>query len=194
MSERAARFDQFYAADIDPWHVRTSAYERRKYRATLAALPQPRYARGIEAGCAIGELTHMLSYRCDSLTAMDVSTVALAEAVRRNADRPNIIFLRAEIPDAWPTGMPADLIVLSEILYFLSPAELVRLARRIATGWYPGGHCVLVNYLGSTGEILQGNQAADLLVAAMAAQTGIRHDGPVMHDRYRLDILTHEGP
>src|SRR3954470_11883864 len=36
-------FAQFYADSADPWDYTTSAYERRKYALTLAALPHDRY-------------------------------------------------------------------------------------------------------------------------------------------------------
>ena len=37
----ASYFDAIYERDADPWRFRTSAYERAKYDATLAALPEP---------------------------------------------------------------------------------------------------------------------------------------------------------
>jgi hypothetical protein len=37
-----AYFDNVYAADSDPWKFASSAYERDKYAATLAAFPKPR--------------------------------------------------------------------------------------------------------------------------------------------------------
>lgn len=189
MSERAARFDRLYSGDIDPWGFRSSAYERDKYRATLHALPRPHYAVAIEAGCSIGELTRLLSWRCDRVIGLDLSAVALDEARRRNADRPNIVFRQGELPGAWPAESVVDLLVLSEVLYFLSPDEIRDLTQRIATNWSPGGHCVLVNYLGPTGEGLQGDEAAELFIASMKARAGIRQDVRMRKDRYRLDIL-----
>lgn len=192
MSERSARFDRLYAADIDPWHFRSSAYEKDKYRATIKALPNPRYALAIEAGCSIGELTRLLSRRCDRVIGIDVSSVALDEAARRNADRPNITFHRGELPGAWPGESPVDLLVLSEVLYFLSPEEIEDLAYRASANWRAGGHCVLVNYLGATAEALQGGEAAELFIASMQARTGIRHDIAMMAGRYRLDVLARD--
>ncbi|MFW7266456.1 class I SAM-dependent DNA methyltransferase [Gluconacetobacter sp. Hr-1-5] len=192
MSERAARFDRLYAGDIDPWKFRSSAYEKGKYRATMEALPRPRYALAIEAGCSIGELTRLLSRRCDHVIGLDVSSVALDASARRNADRPNITFRCGELPGAWPAGSPVDLIVLSEVLYFLSPDEIEDLADRIAANWCPDGHCVLVNYLGPTAEALQGAEAADLFISAMTALPGIRSTVRMTKDRYRLDLLTRD--
>ncbi|WP_413619539.1 class I SAM-dependent DNA methyltransferase [Gluconacetobacter sacchari] len=190
MSERAARFDRLYAGDIDPWNFRVSAYEKEKYRATVAVLPRSRYAVAIEAGCSIGELTRLLSHRCDRVIGIDVSSVALAEAARRNADRPNIAFHRGELPDAWPADHPVDLLVLSEVLYFLSPEEIDALAERVAASWRRGGHCVLVNYLGPTAERLQGDEAADLFIGSMAARAGLRCYVGLVKGLYRLDLLT----
>ena len=46
-------------------------YERRKRARSLAALPQERYRRGFEPGCAVGALTVGLAGRCDELLAVD---------------------------------------------------------------------------------------------------------------------------
>ncbi|WP_275943931.1 SAM-dependent methyltransferase [Gluconacetobacter takamatsuzukensis] len=189
MSERATRFDRLYTGDIDPWGFRSSAYEKEKYQATMLALPRARYALAIEAGCSIGELTRLLSFRCDRIIGIDISSVALDEATRRNADRPNIVFRRGELPGAWPGENAADLLVLSEVLYFLSPQEIEDLADRIVANWCPGGHCVLVNYLGPTAEALQGSEAANLFISCMKARTGIRHDAVATAEHYRLDVL-----
>lgn len=193
MSDRAARFNRLYAGDIDPWDFRTSAYEKEKYRTTMEVLPRSRYAVAIEAGCSIGELTRLLSDRCEQVIGIDVSSVALDEAARRNADRANIAFHCGELPGAWPGEHAADLLVLSEVLYFLSPEEIVALAERIAGNWCAGGHCVLVNYLGPTGERLQGDEAADFFIMAMMALVGVRCDTTMTKGRYRLDLLTRDG-
>jgi trans-aconitate methyltransferase len=185
MVDRAGRFDDLYASDIDPWKFRSSDYERSKYEATLAALPRERYAACIEAGCSIGELTRLLASRCESVTGIDISHVAISEAERRNADLPDVQFIRAEFPESWPE-MPADLIVLSEILYFLTPDEIVRLADVISRNWTTPGDCVLVNYLGQIPEPLQGDDAADCFIKAIAHTSSVRLiDG----NGYRIDVL-----
>lgn len=189
--ERAARFDRIYRADPDPWAFRTSPYERAKYRATLAALPRERYRSGIEAGCSIGELTRLLSQRCDQLLGIDVSAVAIEEAVRKLGDRRHVRFLVADLPRGWPALEP-DLIVLSEVLYFLTADEIGELATCAAAGWSAGGDCVLVNYLGPTDEALDGDAAATLFIEALAALrpvTVVRRDHTA---GYRLDVLRAE--
>ncbi len=188
MSERRARFDRLYARDIDPWGFRTSGYEQEKYHATLAALPRSRYGVGVEAGCSIGELTRLLSSRCDYLVGIDVSSLGPDEALRRNADRPNIRFRRGELPGAWP-DMPVDLVVLSEVLYFLSPLEIDALAGRLSQTWCDGGDCVLFNYLVPTAESLQGAEAADLFIEALKRRTSVQHPTGTTRGQYRLDVL-----
>lgn len=187
MPERGKRFDSLYADNIDPWGFRTSAYEREKYAATLDALPRGRYAVGIEAGCSIGELTRLLSFRCDHVIGLDISSVALAEAARRNADRSNISFAQGELPEAWPTT-PADLIVLSEVLYFLSAPEIAELAKRAASTC-PEADYLLVNFLGPTSEQLQGAEAAAQFIAGLPRGYRLSR---TRRQLYQVDALTRE--
>lgn len=187
-SDRFARFDALYRKNPDPWNFRRSRYEKRKYGVTLKALPRRRFGISIEAGCSIGELTAKLAPRCEKVVGIDVSALALETARQRNAANRNVEFLLGELPDAWP-DVTADLIVLSEILYFLHADEVDALARAIAPRWQRGGVCVMVNWLGSTEDSLTGPQAADRFMVELC-----RHCRPTLitsrrGDRYRLDVL-----
>ncbi len=184
----ASVFDGIYARGADPWDVETSAYEREKYDATLAALPAPRYRRALEIGCSIGAQTVRLATRCDSLLALDFA----AEAVRRTRERcaalPHVAVRQARVPVDWPAGL-FDLIVISEVLYFLSPQDLANTARLTAGSLAAGGAVLLVNWTGYTDTPTTGDQAADLF---MDGVRGWRHAG-TRHARYRIDVLTN-GP
>ena len=169
--ERARRFDALYERRIDPWDFRGSDYERAKYAATLEALPRARYRRAVEAGCSIGELARALAARADATLGIDVSAVALDEARRAHAGVPGLEFALGELPDDWPDA-PLDLAVLSEVLYYLSPGEIDALGARVARTLEPGGHCVVVCWLGDTGEPLDGEGAADRFARALADATG----------------------
>jgi predicted TPR repeat methyltransferase len=188
MSERAAVFDALYQGNPDPWAFRSSAYEHAKYEATLAALPRDHYRVGIEIGCSIGELTSRLSERCDFMLGVDVSAVAIDEAKRHHGEHPDIAFVVAEVPGFWP-GLRADLIVLSELLYFLDTAEIDRLAGQVAEHWIDGGDCVLVNYLGPTDTALDGDNAAERFIAALARLRPISTLTAERTNGYRLDVL-----
>ena len=114
-------FERLYAGDPDPWRFETSAYERAKYDATIAALPPGPIDTALEMGCSIGVLTERLAQHARHVLAVDVSDAALATAKARNI--PNATFERRELPEQMPTG-PFDVVVASEVLYYLDPPAL----------------------------------------------------------------------
>lgn len=185
---REAEFDALYTDRPDPWELETSAYERLKYDATLAALPRERYSSALEVGCSIGVLTERLAGRCDRLLALDVSAVPIARAQARLAASPwadRVGFVRAEVPGGWPRGR-YDLIVLSEVLYFLEPDEVDAVADACARDLMPGGTVLIVNWLGPCDRTLTGNGAAEAFAARMATR-GHRHVPAARTDRFRID-------
>ncbi|MGJ9403129.1 PIG-L family deacetylase [Arthrobacter sp. KK5.5] len=145
----AAVFDALYTRDPDPWSYLTSEYERRKRAVTLAALPRRRYASALEAGCSIGVLTESLAERCGTVVGLDASAVAIAEARTRLAGLDNVELVRADLPGGWPAMAPGslDLVVVSEIGYFLGPDELSVLLRRAAASLADGGDLLLCHWL-----------------------------------------------
>lgn len=138
-------FEAMYRADPDPWRFATSDYEREKYAATLAALPRPCYRAAFEIGCSVGVLTRQLAGRCDALLAVDGAALALEAARARCADQSHVRFARMQVPDAFPTET-FDLILLSEVGYYLSPGNLTRARTRIVSHLEPGGHLLLVHW------------------------------------------------
>ena len=179
-------FKGMYATESDPWKFATSAYERDKYAATLAALPRPRYASALDVGCSIGVFTHQLCPRCDALIGLDVVPSALAEARARCADCPNATFMLAAVPGVWPAGT-FDLIVLSEVVYYLDRADLARLVAGVEGSLLPDGAIVLVPWLGVTHYPLSGDEAAEGFIAG--AQRFARILKQSRTAEYRLDVL-----
>ena len=117
-----AVFERIHAASSDPWGVGSRPYERDKYRRTLALLAGQRFHHALELGCSIGVMTALLAWQCDHLLAVDVAEAALAQARRRCAGLKGVTFYRGQLPDGFP-DLPAascDLIIISELLYFLS--------------------------------------------------------------------------
>ncbi len=150
-----------YARTDDPWHFRTSAYEREKYESTLAALPQRRFRHILEIGCGNGELAARLAARAAAYTGLDAVEVALS-AARRAV--PSGRFVRGFLPCDLPPGA-YDLIVLSEILYFLDRPGLQALARQVDRRW-PGAGLLCVTWRGPSGNPLQGEEALHFFRAA----------------------------
>ncbi len=183
-------FEDIYARSPDPWGFRTSAYERGKYLATLDILPRARYGSALEVGCSIGVFTRLLAARCDAVLALDASARALAEARRDDADLAHVSFREATLPGDFPEGR-YDLIVLSEVLYYLSTADLGRLAERCLASLAPDGHMVLCHWLGETDYPLTGDEAADGFIAATAPRW--RPVAARREPEYRLDLLAAAG-
>ncbi|MEI4271013.1 SAM-dependent methyltransferase [Klenkia sp. LSe6-5] len=136
-----AYFDDLYAAADDPWSLRTRWYERRKYALSAAALPREQYGDGLEVGCSVGELTAVLAPRCARMTAWDASAAAVATAAARN---PGVAVERRVAPrDRLPV---VDLLVLSEVLYYLAPSDLAVLVEQVRTAVRPGGTLLAVHW------------------------------------------------
>jgi SAM-dependent methyltransferase len=183
-------FDKIYAANADPWGYTTSAYERGKYAAMLAALPRARFRRGFEPGCSIGVLTRMLARRCGRLLAADFSETSLDRARARCRGVRNVSFRRVAIPARWPEG-PFDLIILSEVLYYLSRCGVRDTARRTMRSLRARGVVILVHWLGATGTARGGDLVARQFIsqARRVRVVARRRTG-----QYRLDVLQRREP
>lgn len=192
MLNRRAHFDRLYACGADPWSYETSAYEAAKYAATLDALPRRRFLSGLEVGCSIGVLSDQLSRRCDRFLGIDLSPIAIGRARRRLVGRESAAFAVAEVPAFWPDGR-FDLIVLSEILYYLDLDEVSRLSVHVRAALLRGGICVLVNWLGSTGTPVSGAEAADAFCSLVDGSLAERLECRVTTAQYDLRILTQQG-
>lgn len=138
-------FDAVHSRSEDPWHYTTSWYEHRKRALTLASLPVRSYTSGLEIGCSIGALSVELAARCGSFLAVDASTTALKHAQSRLAHLPAARTRHLTVPQEWPDGS-FDLIVVSEVGYYLSATELAGLFERVEGALLPGGTLALCHW------------------------------------------------
>ncbi len=150
-------FDELYSDNTDPWQYQTRWYEKRKRDICLAVLPLARYGNGIELGCGNGVFSELLADRCQALVSVDGNTHAVQLAAQRLASMPHVKVIQAVIPSALVTlttgivdadGLsddssaykPAfDLIVISEILYYLSPDDIHKVIAWIRQNLAIGG-------------------------------------------------------
>jgi SAM-dependent methyltransferase len=183
-SRDAAYFEAMYAADPDPWRFRTSAYEAAKYAATVAALADRRYRSGLEVGCSIGVLSQRVAPLCEAFLGLDIAEAPLVEARARCRELPQARFARMSVPDNWPEG-GFDLILLSEVLYFLSPDDIAATAARVRRSLLPGGSVLLVNWIGNPQPPQPGDLAAEAFLAA-ADLPLVRQERA---EQYRLELL-----
>ena len=160
-------FDGVYADTPDPWGFTDRWYEERKRAVTLAALPERRYAKAFEPGCSIGVLTRQLADRCDELLATDVSAAALSVATGRLSDVAHVRLEHRALPAGWPDGQ-FDLVVLSELLYYLSDDDLHAVAARAVAAVAPGGTLLAVHWRHQVADYPQTGDAAQQAVAGAA--------------------------
>lgn len=131
-------------AEADPWRYEHSAYEAWKFGLTLSALGRLRPERALEIGCAEGHLTTRLAPLVGSLMASDISGKAIARAKARAKVHGNVSFKRFDfIADPLPEAQ-VDLILCSEVLYYLPKDKLAPVVEKFAKGLSKGGlllHC-----------------------------------------------------
>lgn len=176
-----SHLDTLYAETDDPWNFRTSDYEADKFVATVAALPRPRYAHALELGCGNGELARRVAPVCAAYTGLDAVDAALAAA---RVAVPRGRFVQGFLPCALPTGY-FDLIVLSEVLYFLDADGIAALSDEIDARW-PCADILCVSWRGPSGNPLGGEEAFELFRAA----TRRSHRQAVSERSYRIDLLS----
>ncbi|MEU3847667.1 PIG-L family deacetylase [Micrococcus terreus] len=150
-SSRAARiFDQLYRDHQDPWRYLTSWYERRKRLITMAVLPQQRYGTVVEVGSSIGVLTAELAGRAERVLALEASELAVERSRTHLAEHANVQVRQAVLPQDWEDAVPAgpgvDLVVLSEVGYFLQPDELRAVLDRAEAALTLSGQLVLCHW------------------------------------------------
>ncbi len=182
----AGYFDALYQENPDPWDFETSAYEAAKYAHSIDALGGRRYRCALEVGCSIGVLTRRIANEADRVLAVDISARALDIAIHRDRRPANVTFALAGLPDDLPSG-PFDLIVLSEVLYYLGPGDLERATDTVLSRLTPGGDVLLVHWLGETDYPLTGDAASEGFIRRTGRRLTIVQQA--RGDRYRLDLL-----
>ena len=181
-------FEDIYRASEDPWNFASSPYEAGKYAATLAALPRERYLSGLEAGCSIGVLTAQLAPRCEQLLSLDVNPQALEQARARCAALPQVRFEQRYLPGDFPDET-FDLILVSEVGYYLSLPDLLKLRELCVNRLAAGGHLLLVHWTPLVPDYpLTGDQVHETFLAA-ATGTPLRHRQGQREEKYRLDLF-----
>jgi SAM-dependent methyltransferase len=164
MSHPRAYFDGMYASTDDPWQFETSWYEQRKYALSLAALPHERYRFGVEPGCSNAAFTRRLAARCDELVAFDFVPSIVDVARERVCGLDHVSVLQCEFPGFWPPGR-GDLVVWSEIAYYLDPDASIAAIDGLRRWLLPGGHLLSVHYTGDTDYPRAGRDIAPWLSA-----------------------------
>ena len=181
----ATHFDTMFTASSDPWGYDTEPYERNRFFRTIHALSGRRYRAALELGCANGALSEQLAPLCDKLLATDASETALAVARDRIGSAANIELRRCSMPDQMPAG-DFDLIVASDMLYYLGLEGVASLMDKLDRAATSDGRILLASFLGQTDTRLTGEMASETAIAHLTGWT-VRHAERT--DRLRIDVL-----
>ncbi|GGB87910.1 hypothetical protein N798_07235 [Knoellia flava TL1] len=175
--EREAAFDAMFDGGDDPWSS-DSWYERRKRDLTLAVLRRERYDRVVDVGCSTGALTRGLAARSDRVVGIDASSRALDVARRDTPEGVRWVHGRAPevLERIGDENDAVDLVVLSEVLYFLTPFEVWLTLAATLLRLAPGGEVVLVDWRHPTEDIpLDGPAVHAQVRAALARWACVEH-------------------
>jgi SAM-dependent methyltransferase len=154
------------------------------------ALPNDRYASGLEIGCSIGVLTELLARRCDRLLAVDTSLRPLIRAEQRLTGQDHVRFRQMEVPSSFP-GERFDLIVLSEVGYYWGYGDLERAIDCIENGMNPGATLILVHYTPYVPDYpLTGDEVHEAFSRQLLSCYHVRGERT---ERYRLDVWRKPG-
>jgi SAM-dependent methyltransferase len=186
-------FDRVYAGSHDPWSLAHSRYEQRRHAILLALLPYQQYRHAFEPGCSVGVLTEKLTYRCHRVTATDVATAALDGASRRlraGGRREQVTLLRRSVDEPWPPG-PFDLVVLSEVCYYLHADLLRAVLDRECARLEPGATVIASHWRQSVaGYPLNGDRTNDVI----AATPGLHLIGSYRDADVAIEVFDTAGP
>ncbi len=186
-------FDDVYRANEDPWAFATSPYERAKYEATMNALPKERYASAFEIGCSIGVLSEMLAGRCNRLLSVDASELPLKMARPRLSSYKHVTVNQMSLPDQFPDDR-FDLILLSEVGYYLIEEDLKRARQLMLDHLEPGGQLLLVHWTPVVPDYpLTGDQVHEQFMAISGEGQPLAHLLNPRTDKYRLDLFEKRG-
>jgi predicted TPR repeat methyltransferase len=174
-----------YLAKTDPWDVATSWHNRRKYAVTMASLPRERYRRAYEPGCSIGLLTRLLAARCDEILAVDCVDEAVETAREQVREFPHVRVAAAMLPAGLPDAT-FDLVVVGDLLYYLSAGDLETLLDGLVQRLEPGGDIVSVHF---RDQQTGGNYDGFQVHAALADHPGLERRVHHEDEWFLLDVL-----
>ena len=181
----AAGFEAKYRENIDPWNYASSPFEAYKRRVLLHACGPGPFGRALELACGSGATSRALAPRCLRLIAQDSSATAIAEARRLSGGTPgDPVYQTGLLPWDMPRG-PFDLIVASEILYYLSPEDLKRTVARMTAALAPAGRLVVLHHVIDFDDApIRPRRAQDFALKAFGSRMALR----LLENRGRFQV------
>ena len=138
-------FADKFAGSRDPWGTFTARDEAVKRSAILHALGPGPLGRVLELASGNGSNSKAIaprSLRLDATEGTAEGTCLTAEAIR---DFPRARAIELAVPARLPRPR-YDAVLIAELLYYLSPADMARVAVDVAAVLRPGGRLVLAHH------------------------------------------------
>jgi len=140
-----AGFDSKFQADPDPWGTFAGRDEARKRAAIKHAIGARSHGRVLELAAGNGSNSHMILSRSLRLVSCDGAPTAVDLTRQNLSGRPRAKVEQCVLPEELPDGR-FNLVVAAEILYYLSPTKLARLASNFRRLLSPNGSIVLAHH------------------------------------------------
>ncbi|MDJ0275914.1 class I SAM-dependent methyltransferase [Sphingomonas sp. 2R-10] len=139
-------FEATFAADPDPWRTFADRDEAIKRQAILHGIGAGPWGRVLELAAGNGSNSVAMASRAlrlDATEATESGTRLVGAALTAHAPRARA--LRLAVPARLPRER-YDVVVVAELLYYLSPRAMGQVARDVAAVLRPGGVLVLAHH------------------------------------------------
>ena len=161
-----AGFEARFAADDDPWATFTNRDEAWKRRAILHAIGAGPWGRVLELAAGNGSNSAAIAPRALRLDATEATTTGTALVARAVEFEHRARAIELAVPGRLPRRL-YDIIVVAEVLYYLTTPQMAETARDVAAALRPGGTLVLAHHRVDYPDFAQ--HAAHLQRAFLAA-------------------------
>lgn len=141
-----AGFEAKFTQDDDPWRTFDDRDEALKRRAILHAMGPGPWGRVLEVAAGNGSNSAAIApraLRLDATEATASGTALVARAVQARGKRARAI--RLKVPSRLPRTR-YDIVVIAELIYYLSPRALARTARDASHALGSRGMLVLAHH------------------------------------------------
>lgn len=138
-------FDAKFVDSEDPWATFTSRDEALKRRAILRAMGGGPWGRVLELAAGNGSNSAAIAPRALRLDATEATSSGTALVAQALAGCRRARAIRLAVPARLPRPR-YDIIVVAEVIYYLSPRDMAQTARDLVAALRPGGILVLAHH------------------------------------------------
>ena len=138
-------FDAKFSGDADPWATFTDRDEALKRRAILNAMGPGPWGRVLELAAGNGSNSAAIAPRALRLDATEATASGTALVAKALGGRKRARAIELTVPARLPR-VRYDIVVVAEVIYYLSACDMARTARDVAAVLRPGGVLVLAHH------------------------------------------------